>query len=335
MLFQSDRAQCDTRLIENSDATPGMPQKSLLKQAVVAFALTLSLSALAPIPESSAAEHIIQLTAEETQDDGFGNKLLAYKMLSHRVDGLDITSRYSSEATIPGPTIELTEGDKVKISIENAISSNDIPAPGISKQVSIHVHGVHYDILSDGTLKVINKEFDEGAGAGLEETYVIYEYQWDVAPGTAGTWPYHDHNFETHNGAEHKGLFGAIIVNPAGGVLSYDKEYVLYLGDDAFWGMEINGVSKIQSNHGANPTLAATKNSNVRFHLIALGTDIHTFELKGYRWIDPGTANRINKVAIGPLEKHVFNVTAKNSTRYQDNNFSNKLLGMEGKFLVQ
>lgn len=334
MLFQSAPAKCDTRLKGNSKTTSGISQKPLIKLAIAALALTLSLSALVPTSESFAAEHIIQLTAEETQDDGFGNKLLAYKMLSHRVDGLDITSRYSTEATIPGPTIELTEGDKVKISIENAIPGNNIPIPGISKQVSIHVHGVHYDILSDGTLKVINKNFDEGAGAGLEETYVIYEYQWNVALGTAGTWPYHDHNFETHNGAEHKGLFGAIIVNPVG-VPSYDKEYVLYLGDDAFWGMEINGVSKIQSNHGVNPTLVATRNSNVRFHLIALGTDIHTFELKGYKWIDPGTTHRINQVAIGPLEKHVFSVIAKNSTRYRDNNLSNKLLGMEGKFLVQ
>lgn len=103
MLFQSARAKCDMRLIENSNATPGMSQQSLIKRAAVALVLTLSLSAF-PTSESFAAEHIIQLTAEETQDDGFGNKLLAYKMLSHRVDGLDITSRYSSEATIPGPT---------------------------------------------------------------------------------------------------------------------------------------------------------------------------------------------------------------------------------------
>lgn len=331
MLFQSNRAECDTKLIKNSNTSPTITQRSLIKLSAMTFALTLTLSTFSA---SFAAEHIIQLTAEETQDDGFGNKLLAYKMLSHKVNGTDITSRYSAEATIPGPTIELTEGDTVKISIQNAIPGNNTPIPGISRQVSIHVHGVHYDILSDGTLKVINKNFDEGAGAGLEETYVIYEYQWNVAAGTAGTWAYHDHNFETHNGAEHKGLFGAIIVNKIGAP-NFDKDYVLYLGDDAFWGMEIDGASKTQSKHGTNPTLAATKNSNVRFHLIALGTDIHTFKLDGYKWVDPGTTNLINHIAIGPLEKHVFNVIAKNSAHYEDNDFSNKLLGMRGKFLVR
>lgn len=331
MPFQSNRAEYDEKLIKNSYASKTVTQKSLTKLGAVTFALILTLSAFSA---SFAAEHIIQLTAEETQDDGFGNKLLAYKMLSHKVNGTDITSRYSTEATIPGPTIELTEGDTVKISIQNAIPGNNTPIPGISRQVSIHVHGVHYDILSDGTLKVINKNFDEGAGAGLEETYVIYEYQWNVAVGTAGTWPYHDHNFETHNGAEHKGLFGAIIVNKIGAP-NFDKDYVLYLGDDAFWGMEIDGASRIQSKQGTNPTLAATKNSNVRFHLIALGTDLHTFKLDGYKWIDPGTTNLINHIAIGPLEKHVFNVIAKKSAHYEDNDFSNKLLGMRGEFLVR
>lgn len=283
---------------------------------------------------SLAAEHVIQLTAEETRDDGFGNKLLAYKMLSHTIGGNDVTHRYSTEATIPGPTIELTEGDTVNISILNAIPGNQDQVPGISKQVSIHVHGVHYDILSDGTLKVINKLHDEGAGAGLEEVRVVYESRWNVAPGTAGTWAYHDHNFETHNGAEHKGLFGAIIVNPIGAP-QYAKEYVLYLGDDAFWGMEINGGNKKQSKHGPNPTLSAKENTRVRFHLIALGTDIHNFKLNGYRWSDPGTHNLINQVAIGPLEKHVFSVKAEHSAQYEDTNLSNRLLGMRGKFNVQ
>ncbi len=331
MLFQSKQLCSGIERSENSSAAQYAPH-ALSKQLLVAVLLGMMLSLL-HAGKSFAAEHVIQLTAEETRDDGFGNKLLAYKMLSHTVEGADISHRYSSEATIPGPTIELTEGDTVKISILNAIPGNNAPVPGISKQVSIHVHGVHYDILSDGTLKVINKNFDEGAGAGLEETYAVYEYKWNVAPGTAGTWAYHDHNFETHNGAEHKGLFGAIIVNPIGAP-HYAKEYVLYLGDDAFWGMEINGANKKQSKHGPNPTLAAKKDTRVRFHLIALGTDIHTFKLEGYRWFDPGTHNLINHVAIGPLEKHVFSVKAEHSAHYEDKNLSNKLLGMRGKFNV-
>lgn len=199
--------------------------------------------------------------------------------------------------------------------------------------MSIHVYGVHYDILSDGTLKVINHNFDEGAGAGLEETYAVYNYKWNVAHGTAGTWAYHDHNYESHNGSENKGLFGAIIVSPKNAP-KYDKEYVLYLGDDAFWGMEIDGNTHKQSKHGANPSFAAAKNSDVRFHLIAMGTDIHQFALPGYHWTDPGTHRHISTAVIGPLEKHVFSVKAKHSSFYIDRDLSNRLLGMKGNFQV-
>lgn len=330
MMFQSNQLWHVKEFPENF---PALPNSALLKQSLAAICLVSAMSFL-PVAESSAANHIIQLAADVTRDDGFGNKLMAYRMVSHIVDGADITSHYSPDATIPGPTIVLTEGDVVHIKLE--------PIPGAytgshrtpSTQVSVHVHGVHYDIFSDGTLKVINNHDDEGAGDGLEASHSFYEYKWNVAPGTAGTWAYHDHNFETHNGAETKGLFGAIIVNPAGSA-GYAKEYVLYLGDDAFWGMEIDGASKKQSKHGVNPTLSAAKNSDVRFHLIALGTDIHNFSLNGYKWFDPGTRNLIDQAAIGPLEKHVFTVKAKSSTQYVDNNFSNKLMGMTGQFIVK
>ena len=298
--------------------------------------LTLILAMLFwPLSQSNAAEHIIEMTAEKIAQ-GSGDSLLAYKMVSHTVGQINITSRYSSVATIPGPTIVLTEGDTVRLTIRNGINVTD-------QQVSVHVHGVHYKILSDGTLASINKVRDEGAYPSD-----FYTYLWTIAPGTAGTWPYHDHNFTTHNGAEVKGLFGAVIVNPASGMViansgsiitsvpvgSIKKDYVLYLGDDAFWGMGIDGSNKHQTSLGVNPLLAAHYGDNVRFHLIALGTYVSEFNLRGYRWVDPGTVNLIHTKAIGPLEKHVFTIKASQSTTYENTNFSRKLMGMKGNFHV-
>ena len=316
--------------------------KCLNRGLFMTYALIPALTLL-PVSASIAAEHDILMTAEEVDayDDGLGNKLLAYKMLNHTVDGSDITSQYSDLATIPGPTLFLTEGDTVKLTIENKISDGfdsiteeDLHRGKISNQVSVHVHGVHYEIVSDGTLKVINQLDDQGAGVGPFSTYQYYTYEWDVAPGTAGTWPYHDHNYETHNGAEHKGLYGAIIVDPIG-ALQYAKEYVLYLTDDSFWGMEIDGVTKVQSKHGSNPSLSAARGSDVRFHVIPLGTDLHKFVLDDYRWNDPGTTNLINNVVIGPLEKHVFTVRARHGAFYRDKNFTNDLMGVRGLFDVR
>lgn len=307
------------------------------------LALLLLLSFLL-VGKSMAANHIIEMTAVQTDnDDGLGNKMLAYKMLSHEIDdfSINVLSRYGEQATIPGPTIVITEGDTVTISFSNDIpGTNAAPTEQgvISNQVSIHVHGVHYDIDSDGTLEIINQVTDEGAGYGPGHVHPAgnvteYSYTWTAAPGTAGTWAYHDHNFMTHNGAEQRGLFGALIVNPVGAPV-YDKEYVLYLTDDAFWGLEMDAAGN-QTKHGVSPDLTAESGNDVRFHLISLGTDIHTFTLDGYQWDDPGTTNLINKVAIGPLEKHVFAVTATHSAKYRDKSFTNNLMGVRGLFNVQ
>jgi FtsP/CotA-like multicopper oxidase with cupredoxin domain len=275
--------------------------------------------------------HEITLVAEELD-----NGLLAYRMESHTVDDgsdtEDITDQYSTEATIPGPTIIIEEGDEVSLTIENGIGS------GI---VSVHVHGVHYEITSDGTLEHINMIEDQGAEASGSFTY-----HWVAGPGTAGTWPYHDHTFGGINGAEHRGLFGTLIVNPASGeipldkndvidVEDLDKQFVLYVNDDAFWGMEIDKDGN-QLPLWTNPTLGAKTGDYVRFHLIALGTDtVHIFELENHKWLDPGTNNLISSKEIGPLENHAFTIEAKKgSSEYSDENTSNKLMGMEGVFEV-
>ena len=107
--------------------------------------LTLILAMLFwPLSQNNAAEYIIQMTADKIAQ-GSGDSLLAYKMVSHTVNQINITSRYSAVATIPGPTIVLPEGDTARFTIRNGINVTD-------QQVSVHVHGVHYRILSDGRL---------------------------------------------------------------------------------------------------------------------------------------------------------------------------------------
>ena len=281
--------------------------------------------------------HTIVLSAET-----LSNGLLAYKMVSHEIEGNDVSDRYSDEASIPGPTIIINEGDEVFITLQNDI---DIPDGTVFDRVSLHVHGVHYTIENDGTLEHVNGVEDEGASPGDER-----EFHWIAGPGTAGTWPYHDHTFGGINGAEHKGLFGTLIVNPASGnvtaadgktivqdvpIEEISKDFVLYIGDDAFWGMEIprNGT---QTPLWTNPTLGAKSGDYVRFHLIALGTDVvHTFKLGSYKWLDPGTDDLINSKDIGPLENHQFTLKVKKgNASYMDNNVSNKLMGMQGKLKV-
>lgn len=284
--------------------------------------------------------HNIILFAEKLADGLYGYRLSEHKIKSPDGTEIDITHRYVTDtATIPGPTLILDEGDIAEIELLHKFD----PDSSFQEHVSLHVHGVHYDMDSDGTLKYINFYKDQSA-----VPHYSYTYRWDAAPGTAGTWPYHDHNMESHNGAEDKGLFGALIINPASGaervrtsgtrpdiaLSDIAKDYVFYIGDDAFWGVEIDNATGRQAALGVNPTLTAQRNTHVRFHLIALGTNFHQFELPTYRWADPGTRDRISQKIIGPLEKHVFTVRATHSTRYQDTAFTSRLLGMQGDFIV-
>jgi FtsP/CotA-like multicopper oxidase with cupredoxin domain len=310
-----------------------------LPLVLVALALTIAPVAQSGIKNAAEAatskKHEITLSAEPLD-----NGLLAYRMVSHTVDDgsdvKDITNRYSGDATIPGPTIIIDEGDEVFLTLQNNLGSDD--------RVSVHVHGVHYEITSDGTLKAVNGDSDQGATPGDDATF-----HWIAGPGTAGTWPYHDHTFGGINGAENRGLFGTLIVNPASGkiqavnnkavqtinIKDLDKQFVLYLGDDAFWGMEIDKNGN-ETPLWTNPTLGAKTGNYVKFNLIALGTDtVHEFKLDSYNWLEPGTKSLISSKEIGPLENHVFTVKAKTGTSaYEDENTSNNLMGMKGIFKV-
>jgi len=284
---------------------------------------------------TSGKTHDITMSAER-----LSNGLLAYKMVSYQVTDsnnnvANIANKYPSIATIPGPTIVLNEGDIVNLTVQNHLGS------GI---VGVHVHGVHYNINSDATLMHINGIMDEGATPGND-----YVYHWVAGPGTAGSWPYHDHTFGGLNGAENKGLFGMVIVNPASGMVkatdgttikniqvsSIKKNFVIYMGDNTFWGTEIlqDGTQRAL---WTNPTLKTANGDYVRFNIIALGTDLHDFKLARNSWLDPGTSNLITDKHIGPLENHVFTLKAKLGTyQYKDLQVSNDLEGMQGLFMVK
>jgi hypothetical protein len=152
------------------------------------------------------------------------------------------------------------------------------------------------------------------------------------------------------NGVETNGLFATVIVNPANGkvdalvngipkevnVADIKKDFVLFVTDDAFWGVEIdnNNNNNKHTPLWVNPTLVASKNDLVRFHIQSVGTDFHHFVIDGYEWLKPGTHEKTEFENIGPLENHVFTISANNSTSYYDKMPIHLLSGMKGKFQV-
>ena len=322
---------------------------------IVCFsAISQSLSYALPLPISQQKAdgsqqqqvlpllHEIKMAAVELPSEHTAYKMLEYKIIDKQNNTTtDITSRYSDQPIIPGPTIVLTEGDIARLTLVNEIGRG---------AVSIHTHGVHYTNTSDGTLKLTNKVSDQGSTPAESVTYV-----WTAGMGTAGSWPWHDHTFGkgpsgTHmNGVEINGLFSTVIVNPANGkvnalvngtpkqvdIQDIKKEFVLFVTDDAFWGVEIDNTGdRKQTPLWVGPTLVATKNDIVRFHIQSVGSDFHHFVLDGYKWLKPGTNKTISMENIGPLENHVFTISADKSSSYYDSMQTHLLSGMKGKFEV-
>lgn len=264
--------------------------------------------------EEPVNTHRIVLRAVNLPSGQYAYQMVSHKILNKSGESSDVTARYSDKPSIPGPAIVITEGDVAEVTLEQGIANSSQP-------VSLHVHGVHYKIDSDGTMKALNGVADEAAFPGKP-----YTYKWVAAPGTAGTWAYHDHTFlNPMLGAEDKGLYGTLIVNPASGkvkamlngvvtdvdVADIKREFILWMHETTFWGMEVNNIlGGKQIPLWTNPTVGAKQGEKVRFHVIGLGTAFHTFHLHGHRWIEPGTTSVVDTVNIGPISRQSFVVQA-------------------------
>lgn len=123
------------------------------------------------------------------------------------------TEAYTYNGRIPGPQLEVREGDRVIVRFKN-----ELP-----EATTVHWHGLHLPFEADGS------PFHPVAPG--EE----YEYAFTVRPGTAGTYWYHPHpNHETGIQVA-RGLYGAVIVRAADDPLPASlTEKVLILSDNRF-----------------------------------------------------------------------------------------------------
>jgi FtsP/CotA-like multicopper oxidase with cupredoxin domain len=286
--------------------------------------------------------HEIKMGVEELSNDRIVYKINIY-ILRDLVDNstTDITSNYDNQILIPGPTIVASEGDKIQITLINEMGWG---------YPSVHTHGAHYRITSDGTLKDLNKVSDQVASPSQP-----YTFEWDAGNGTAGSWPFHDHTIgrnvvgKSMDGLETEGLFSSVIINPADGkvdalvdgiptkvdVNDIDKDFILFVNDDVFWGSEIDyTMNGKHTQLGVNPTLTATNSSIVRFNIQSIGNEFHNFTMDNIHWLKPGTDTIINSNVIGPLANHVFTIKADSNATYFDNSKINLLAGMKGNFVV-
>jgi bilirubin oxidase len=123
------------------------------------------------------------------------------------------TDVFAYNGSVPGPTIEVREGDRVIVHFRNELPDS----------TTVHWHGMHLPFDADGS------PFHPVAPGGT------HDYAFTVQPGTAGTYWYHPHPHHRTGYQLGLGLFGALIVRAAEDPLpSSLTEKLLILWDNRF-----------------------------------------------------------------------------------------------------
>ena len=235
--------------------------------------------AIAPLtPELDGSTKVFRLTVEEME--------WPIDELRAPVEALGYNGQW------PGPTIRVTEGDRVRAIVTN----------NLAETTGVHFHGVEFDdFFMDGVPFVTQKPIAPG------ETFT-YEF---VAT-RSGSQMYHSH----HNATDQvgRGLLGAFIVDPRtpGPDDRYDREYV-WISNDTLGGFTING-------HGfpaVVPVLAA-QGETVRIRFMNEGIMMHPWHSHGFRmrvtardgYDLGGAAFDCDTLGVNPGERFDVNIVA-------------------------
>lgn len=124
-----------------------------------------------------------------------------------------VTDAFAYNGSVPGPTLEVHEGDRVIIHFKN----------NLPEKTTVHWHGLHIPAAMDGSpMRPI--------AAGAQ-----FDFSFTIPRGSAGTYWYHPHPDMRSDYQIGKGLYGAIIVRDANDPLPASiMEKVLILSDNRF-----------------------------------------------------------------------------------------------------
>ena len=199
--------------------------------------------------------------------------------------------------TIPGPPIEVDAGDHVVIHLTN----HDV-APH-----SVHTHVVRFANGSDGV------------SAGVAAPGATVTVEWDAV--FAGSFPYHDHAGMDESAGLKAGLYGAVIVHAPDEQKAAHENTVLFADMDLGRYKQLPGVgrgdagpSDVGDYRGGHeylhtidghayvewsPHFQARLRDRVRWRVISVGSEFHTFHVHGHRWVGADGVLTDN-IALGP-----------------------------------
>ena len=165
-----------------------------------------------------------------------------------------MTEAWAYNGQVPGPQIRVTEGDRVRIVLDNQLPES----------TSIHFHGLEVPNDQDGVPFITQPPVKPGQR---------YTYEFTVP--NSGTHMYHSHHDSTRQVG--LGLLGAFIVAPRRPrpIERVEHDYVLVLNDGAH-GYTFNGKS-----FPATEPFTAKRGESIRIRFMNEGMMIHPMHLHG------------------------------------------------------
>ena len=241
-----------------------------------------------------------------TMDNGIKVfNLIAQPVRTELVPGRAMDA-WGYNGSIPGPTIEIMQGDRVRIMVDN-----HLPEP-----TSMHWHGFEIPIAMDGMPGISQPMIPPGGR-------FVYEFTLHQA----GTFFYHSHAPMQSM----MGMLGLFIMHPREPFSPrVDKDYGLVLQEWALlpnntvpntMSMEFNWLTMNGKAAPATTPLLARLGDRVRIRLVNIGMDHHPIHLHGNTFYVTGTeAGRVPEAAWTPANTVLVGVAQARDIEFEANN---------------
>ena len=208
--------------------------------------------------------------------------------------------------SIPGPTVEAIEGDRVRFVVENRL-----PEP-----FSMHWHGLEVPVEMDGMPGISQEAIPPGG---------TFTYEFTLRQN--GTFFYHSHMAMQ----EMMGLIGLFIIHPKQPhTPRVDRDFGLVLQGWAILpnntvpnslAMEFNWLTINGKSGPATTPLLVKRGERVRIRLVNLGMDHHPMHLHGHQFYVTGTeGGRIQTTAVEPANTVLVGVAQARDVEFVADN---------------
>lgn len=185
-----------------------------------------------------------------------------------------VVDLWGYNGSAPGPTIQVTKGDRVRIVVDNHLP----------EATAMHWHG--FEIPND---------MDGAPGSSQDAIPPGGRFVYEFTLNQEGTYFYHSHMAMQ----EMMGMIGAFIMHPKEGHKPLvDKDFVIVLQEYAIlpninvpnsMNMEFNWLTFNGKSGPATTPLIVRHGERVRIRLINLGMDHHPIHLHGHQFVITGT----------------------------------------------